>query len=499
MGRISISALLLASTGVLCSATSQLEVTAVRFWTLPEVTRVAIETNGGFRFRSDRLNNPDRLFFDLLAAKPRVTIRGVQVTPVGDKLLKRIRVAETQPGMTRVVLDLESAVDFNASQLSNPDRLMIELRPAPQGAETPAPVVPNPAVPNSAVPNSVTQRPVSSNRPTPSQDAKPAAKSAEPSAAQISPASSVESSEVQADSAPAGERALAAKLEPAKLDSSRLDSSRPGPVRVKAIEAPPRLISPVPPPALAAKRMSTGDRTLVRELGLKVGRVVIDAGHGGHDHGSTGPGGLMEKELVLDVALRLGKLIGDRLGSEVIFTRSDDTFVPLETRTALANDSKADLFLSIHANSSPYPGVSGVETYYLNFAATRDAMDLASRENAGSQQTIHDLGDIIQKITKHDKAEESREFAGKMQTALYSVASKSNPAVRNRGVKKAPFVVLIGARMPSILAEIGFVSNSREENLLKRPDHRQKLAEALYRGLSRYAETLSHYQVAARD
>ncbi len=206
----------------------------------------------------------------------------------------------------------------------------------------------------------------------------------------------------------------------------------------------------------------------------------------------------MEKELVLDVAQRLGKLIEERLGSEVIFTRRDDTLIPLEARTEIANESKADLFLSIHANSSPYLNVSGVETYYLNFASTRDAMDLASRENAGSGQTVHDLSDIIQKITKHDKAEESREFAGKMQASLYTVA-RSNPTAKNRGVKKAPFIVLIGARMPSILAEIGFVSNSREESMLKRPDHRQKLAEALYRGVARYAETLSHYQVAARD
>src|SRR5229473_4687843 len=128
MRRTLISTLLLASTGALCSSSSQLEVTAVRFWTLPEATRVAVETNGEFRFRSDKLENPDRIFFDLLGAKPRMGVKGIHTTTVGDKLLKRIRVAETQPGMTRVVLDLESAVDFTASQLSNPDRLMIELR-----------------------------------------------------------------------------------------------------------------------------------------------------------------------------------------------------------------------------------------------------------------------------------------------------------------------------------------------------------------------------------
>jgi len=420
-----IPTLLLAPLCLAQHPSQQLEVTAVRFWTFAEVTRIAIETNGEFRFRSDRLDNPDRLFFDLLATKPRMGVKGVQTTAVGDKLLKRIRVAETQPGMTRVVLDLESPVEYKASQLSNPDRLMIELR-APAALDplqTPPLQTPQLQTPEPAHVSGVLEKPVISERPVP----------------------------------------------------------------------------PPPPPALAAKRNSSGNRTLIRALGLKVGRVVIDPGHGGHDKGSIGPGGLLEKELVLDVAQRLGKLIEERLGSEVIYTRDDDRFIPLESRTEMANENKADLFLSIHANSSPFPGVSGIETYYLNFSSTREAMDLASRENAGSQKSIHELSEIIEKITKHDKAEESREFAGKMQTALYSAAVRSNAAARNRGVKKAPFVVLIGATMPSILVEIGFVSNSREETLLKRPDHRQKLAEALYNGLSRYAETLSHFQVAAKD
>src|SRR5713226_9219672 len=125
-----ITTLLLAPLCLAQHPSQQLEVTAVRFWTFAEVTRIAIETNGEFRFRSDRLQNPDRLFFDLFATKPRMGVRGVQTTAVGDKLLKRIRIAETQPGMTRVVLDLESPVEFTASQLSSPDRLMIELRPA---------------------------------------------------------------------------------------------------------------------------------------------------------------------------------------------------------------------------------------------------------------------------------------------------------------------------------------------------------------------------------
>ncbi len=136
--------------------------------------------------------------------------------------------------------------------------------------------------------------------------------------------------------------------------------------------------------AKGARHTSTGASSLTRALGLKLNRIVLDAGHGGHDQGTTGPKGLLEKDLVLDVTLRLGKLIEQGLGAEVIYTRSDDTFVPLEGRTALANEKKADLFLSIHANSSPYSRITGVETYYLNFTDSREAMDLAARENAAS-------------------------------------------------------------------------------------------------------------------
>jgi len=200
----------------------------------------------------------------------------------------------------------------------------------------------------------------------------------------------------------------------------------------------------------------------------------------------------------LDVAKRLGALIEQRMGSEVIYTRTDDTFVPLERRTEIANEAKADLFLSIHANSSPMRSAAGVETYYLSFTTSRTALDLAARENAGSEETLYDLQDLLQKIALKDKVEESREFATRIQSALYSMSARANPRSRDRGVKKAPFVVLIGASMPSVLAEIGFISNAHDENIMRREEYRQRIAEALYKGLSNYAGTLSHFQVAQR-
>jgi N-acetylmuramoyl-L-alanine amidase len=159
---------------------------------------------------------------------------------------------------------------------------------------------------------------------------------------------------------------------------------------------------------------------------------------------------------------------------------------------------KADLFLSIHANSSSIPKIAGVETFYLNITGTRDALDLAARENASAQTSIFELQDIIKKITLHDKSAESLEFARRIQAALFTFSARNIPASKDRGVKSAPFVVLIGANMPSVLAEIGFLSNPREEALLKKSDYRDKLAEALYKGIERYATGLSHFQVAAR-
>jgi N-acetylmuramoyl-L-alanine amidase len=254
---------------------------------------------------------------------------------------------------------------------------------------------------------------------------------------------------------------------------------------------------PPPEPPKAAKRQNDGGNSLIRALGLKTTRIVIDAGHGGHDYGTIGPSGLAEKELVLDLAMRLGRLVEERLGLQIGYTRTEDVFVPLEARTALANEQKADLFVSLHANSSRSSRIAGVETYYLNLTNSRDALDVAARENASSQKSVHDLRDLITKITRSEKMEESKDLAERIQASLHAFCARYHKGVRDRGVKSAPFVVLIGADMPSVLAEVAFLSNPREEALLKRPHHRQKLAEALFAGVSRWVESLSSLQVAA--
>jgi N-acetylmuramoyl-L-alanine amidase len=247
-----------------------------------------------------------------------------------------------------------------------------------------------------------------------------------------------------------------------------------------------------------ARPTASGDRSLTRALGLKIGKIVIDAGHGGHDTGTIGPNGLLEKDLDLDVAKRLGRLLESRLGAEVIYTRQDDTFIPLETRTAIANRERADLFISIHANSSRDADARGVETYYLNFTSSPEALEVAARENAVSEKSIHELQDLVKKIALKEKIDESREFAGNVQESLYGGLALEKAGIRDRGVKKAPFIVLIGANMPSILAEISFVSNPTDERRLETAEHRQRIAESLYRGVSKYVNGLSGVKVASK-
>jgi N-acetylmuramoyl-L-alanine amidase len=178
-------------------------------------------------------------------------------------------------------------------------------------------------------------------------------------------------------------------------------------------------------------------------------------------------------------------------GADVVFTRTDDTFIPLEDRTRVANTARADLFISIHANSSHDHAARGIETYYLNLKGSPDAMEVAARENATSQQSIHDLEDLVKKIARSEKIDESREFAADIQESLAKRIQKMSKTVKDRGVRKAPFVVLIGADMPSILTEISFLSNSADEQLLKKPEHRQRVAEGLYQGVASYLQSLN--------
>lgn len=502
-------------------------VTGVRHWDHGDSVRVAIEISGDFESRSDRLHNPERIYFDVLGARPRIGGRRIYSETLDSPLVKRIRMAETQPGITRIVLELGDSAEAEGSHLRNPHRLIVEVRrgAAPAAVPTAAPAVPATPLIRQEPPRLVTPPP--SVKP-PVRAAIPDNMTAEPSHAQMAKAGPAPAGGGPAAAAPRPASKRTADAPPAAPPAadpapSKAVFAKPGDTNAASEGAPaaaPKSASPsttaetaAPKPASArpagqtssaagevgraARPTTAGETSLVRALGLKINRVVIDPGHGGHDQGTQGPRGLLEKDLVLDVARRVGKLVEEKMGAEAIFTRTDDTFIPLESRTELANEKKADLFLSIHANSSPLPRTAGVETYFLNVrGSSRDALDVASRENSSSQKSVFELADIIQRIAKQEKAEESREFAGRIQTSLFAFSQRNVPGAKNRGVRTAPFVVLIGAHMPSVLAEIGFLSNAREEALLKKPDYRQRLAEAIFRGLTRYAEGLSHFQMA---
>jgi N-acetylmuramoyl-L-alanine amidase len=493
-------------------------VIGIRHWSTPDYTRVAIDLEQGVKYQSQRIDHPDRIFFDLLNTKLDSRLAG-KTFDVSDGLLRAIRMSQSKTGCTRVVLDLDELSEFDASLLSNPARLIIDIyrkdvhskdAPSRQDAQAPlvkelAPSTDAAAEQNSAdkaIPDSV------ANTEVPSAPPKTIAEKPAPRTTVVV-SNGVKKTIVDADDDDAVAKDTVAKLDLPKSDPPKLDSLEPkAPAKTLSTPAPDRTRSSTskgrrktPTDDLdvrEAQPTASGDRSLIRALGLKIGKIVIDPGHGGHDTGTIGPNGLEEKDLVLDVSRRLGRLLQTRLGAEVIYTRKDDTFIPLETRTAIANEEGADLFVSVHANSSHDSDARGVETYYLNFTSSPDALEVAARENAVSEESIHELQDLVKKIALKEKIEESHEFASDVQHSLHSGLSIKNPGLRDRGVKKAPFIVLIGANMPSILAEISFVSNPGDERRLGTSDYRQKIAESLYRGIAKYVSGLSGVKVASK-
>jgi N-acetylmuramoyl-L-alanine amidase len=222
-------------------------------------------------------------------------------------------------------------------------------------------------------------------------------------------------------------------------------------------------------------------------------RIVIDAGHGGWDLGTVGKEGLLEKSLVLDVAQTLGNLLESRLGCEVIFTRKDDNYVPLEQRAEIANRAQADLFISVHANYSSLATARGVETYYSSFFSPPEAREIEYRENATA--TAVSQAKLSGRALK-EKVDESRKLAASVQRALYGALASQTTGIRNRGVREASFVVLTGTEMPSILAEISFVSSPTDEARLQSATYRQQIAEALFKGIEKFAATSHHVKMA---
>jgi N-acetylmuramoyl-L-alanine amidase len=439
----------------------------LRSWSGDSSTRVVLYLERKVELQSDRVSDPDRLWVDLARTRlhPNLARR---VFPVGDGLLEQVRIAQNREDVVRVVLDFKEVWEHNIFYLEDPTRLVIDVRGQPQ----PAPPVAE-----------------AERRGAPAPPEKPASGTAPPAQAGAGP--------------PRPDTREAALLPSRRLngmvtpDARHPDAARP--IAIAGVDAPPgrragvaeASRAPAPPAPPATNR--AGSYSLARQLGLGARRIVIDAGHGGHDPGTIGHGGLQEKDLVLDVALRVERLVRQELGTEVVMTRSTDVFVPLEERTAIANTQKADLFLSIHANSSRNPRARGIETYFLNFARSPHAEEVAARENAISPATLKDLQNLVKAIINNSKIDESRDFAASVQEGIVD-GLRPQHSVEDRGVHTAPFYVLIGANMPAVLAEIAFVSNPEEEKRLKRAEYRDILARSILVGVRSYLEALNRTQ-----
>lgn len=435
-------------------------VTDIHTWNSESYTRIVVNLEDTVKYDSAHIASPDRVYFDLHKANL-APVLGKKTIDVENGLLKSVRVGQNRDGVVRLVLDVDGARDCSSYLLSNPYRLVIEVR-SPSAVITAKNGTGGPAQPATAAPASAPAKEQAENADTNT----------------VEKANDTVSANSDKDSATAKLTAKLAATPAAKSTPLKSRSTAPSSAALQ--------------PPTEPKPTRDGQHSLTRALGLKIGRIVIDAGHGGHDTGTIGPHGLMEKDLCLDVALRLGRLIEQKLpGAEVIYTRKDDTFIPLEQRTAIANEAKADLFISIHANSSHDHDARGIETYYLNFATSEESLEVATRENALSQEGLHDLQDLVKKIARNEKIEESKEFASDVQDSLAHRMQLVSQNEKNRGVKKAPFVVLIGANMPSILSEISFISNPSDEKLLRKGDQRQRVADGLYRGIAAYLDNLN--------
>jgi N-acetylmuramoyl-L-alanine amidase len=427
------------------------ELRSVRRTVLPEVVRVTIEFDREVAYATERLDGPARVLFDFAGSRlSPSTAEGTLTYP--DDVVRQIRVGVRPDQTTRVVIDLAGVSGYSVFEMYGPYRLVVDCDREPA-------------------------------RPVPG---------AQPAAA---PARAAARAALMSASWGPKYQNLAGPLAPTSLPHDLDRGVEPPVARNPAPNPPVRPPDSAPPAGRTAEKPEApssnlgGGMSLARQLGLGVSRIVIDPGHGGHDPGAEGTG-VSEAEVVLDVALRLEKLLlGDR-GTDVVLTRRTDAFVSLDERTAIANRAQADLFLSIHANANRSRAVSGVESYYLNFANSPGAASVAARENAASSMSMGNLPDMVKAIALSSKTNESRDFATMVQESMVQRLKGADASMKDLGVKQAPFVVLIGAAMPSVLVEVSFITNGQESKLLRNAAYRQRIAEALADGIRRYQKTL---------
>jgi N-acetylmuramoyl-L-alanine amidase len=409
----------------------------VRRTVMPETIRVTLELDREVTFNSERIENPPRAVIDLQDTLPSSAVVEGTLT-YGDDLVHTLRVGRRANDVTRVVLEIQGIARYSVFTLYNPFRLVVDCERPHAGPGTTQGGFPSPT-PQARIPPS-----------------------------------------------PLASRSFAhALVTLPRLDTAPLPVLQP---QRSAAGEPGRSTTPTGENAVPPAANVGGGFSLARQLGLGVSHVVIDPGHGGHDPGAKGAG-LTEAAVALDVALRLEALLAKE-GVAATLTRRGDDYVPLEDRTAIANQAQADLFLSIHVNASRNLQARGVESYFLNFATNPDAEAIAARENAASGRTMTDLADILKRITLNTKISESRDFATRVQESMARRLKSTHRSFKDLGVKQAPFVVLIEATMPSVLVEISFITHGEEGRLLRNGSYRQRIAEALLEGIRHYQASL---------
>jgi len=358
-------------------------VTELKHWSTPDYTRISIALEKEVHFESHKI--PSRLYLDITGAK---VPPGIKDLSIGDGLLKSVRIAQFRASTVRVVLDLDSIKDYKVFTMSDPFRIIIDVK---------------------------------------------------------------------------GERRQ-------EISSTKevIETAKPEPEKVKPAEkSKPAKFKPG-----------------------KIRRIVVDPGHGGHDPGASSPTGTREKDIVLQIGLKLSQKIREELGIDVVMTRSTDVFIELQERTAIANKVGADLFVSIHANASLNRAANGIETYYLNLAKTEKAAQLAAKENGTTLEKVSVLQAVLFDLMANYKLNDSAHLADEVQKSLHKKAQTGYPGVKNLGVKQGPFYVLVGATMPSILVETAFVSNERDEAKLKDPQYQDLTAEGILSGIKGYIASL---------
>jgi N-acetylmuramoyl-L-alanine amidase len=475
----------------------------IRRTVLPDAVRVVIELDGEVEFRQDRIDGPPRVFVDLASTRATPVLVDKTLRFDGDAdVVRQVRVGRHPNNTTRIVLDAAGVSSYSVYPLYGPYRLVIDCVRA-SGATATSGVVPVPAAstirkPPSTIPAPVPPpAPAAASAPVPVVRRESPSLSARPNATEwlrAAPGNVPQHTmwllEARRPSPEVVTEALSAPIPSKPAEIPKLSEST-------APAKPPEASKPGDPASAPAAKNGNGGFSIARQLGLGVSRIVIDAGHGGHDPGAQGRG-VVEAELVLDIALRVEKLLQKVAGVEVVLTRRTDEFVALQERTAIANREGADLFLSIHANASSSSQAHGIETYFLNFASNLSAAAVAARENAASGQAMSALPDIVKAIALNNKLDESRDFATQVQHAMIDHLRGSNKVIKDLGVKQAPFVVLIGASMPSVLAEISFVTNPQEARLLKNGNYRQRIAEALFSAIRKYQASLKSITTVAQ-